>query len=65
MRTFLLKGNVGHSSTGNTQIPTMESTPVDVGKNSKTVYINDNFNLDTIPLDTETIIVVDNSENTI
>jgi hypothetical protein len=62
----LLKGNVGNPSTLKTQIPTVDFTSVDIGENSKTVYINDSLflYLDTIPLDTaETIIVIDNSDH--
>ncbi len=64
MRTFLLIGNVGDLSTKKTQIPTVERMMEDAGKNSKTFYIFDRYNIDTIPLDTEVIIVVDkNKEN--
>ena len=61
----LLEGNVGDSSTEKTQLPTIESTSVEIGENSKTIYINDSFDIVRIPLDTESIIIVDDTEETI
>ena len=61
----VLKGNVGDPSTGKTQIPNVDSTSVDIGKNSKTVYFNDSFNQARIPLHTETTIDPNHNEKTI
>ncbi len=61
----VLKRNVGDPSTGKTQIPTVDSTSVDIGKNSKTVYFNDSFYLVRILLYTETIIDLNHKEETI
>jgi len=42
----------------------VESVLDEVGENSKTVYINDSFDLDTIPFDVETIIDIEDDDNT-
>ena len=60
----LLKGNVADPSTEKTQILTVDSTSVDICKNSQTVYFNDSFNLARIPLNTETIIDINNNKET-
>jgi hypothetical protein len=51
-------------STGKTQIPTFDSTSVDIGKNSKTVYFNDSFYLPCQNPVTETIIDLNHNEET-
>ena len=52
---------------GNPTNPTVESTEVEsiqeVGEGSKTRYINDSSNLDTIPFDVEQIIDTDDNED--
>ena len=40
-------------------------TTNDVGENSKIVYLNDSYDLDTIPLDVETIIDLNDNDETI
>jgi hypothetical protein len=52
---------------GNPSDPTeailLDKTIHDFGENSKTMYINDSFNLDTIPFDVDEIIDTDNVVN--
>ena len=59
MRTILPLGNRTH--------PTLESIEEEsiheVGEGSKTMYINDSSNLDTIPFDVEQIIDTDDNED--
>jgi hypothetical protein len=64
LRTIQLEGNVGDTSTENTEILAFESTSEDECENSKIVYLNDSYDLDTIPLDVETIIDMNNNEET-
>ncbi len=64
LRTFRLEGNVGNTSTENTEITAVDSTSDDVCGNSKVVYLNDSYDLDTIPLDVETIIDINDNEET-
>ncbi len=65
MRTIQLEGNVGDSSTGKTKMTAENYTTNDVGENSKIVYLNDSYDLDTIPLDVETIIDLNDNDETI
>ena len=54
---------MGNPSTEKTQIPTVvDSTSLDIGENSKTIYFNDSFELDEIPLDTDSIIDMNDNE---
>ena len=48
--------------TGNNLAVDLEVTAL--GNDSKTVYINNSYNLDSIPFDSITIIDTDNSEDT-
>ena len=64
LRTFRLEGNVGNTSTENTEITAVDSTSEDECENSKVVYLNDSYELDTIPLDVETIIDINDNEET-
>jgi hypothetical protein len=64
LRTFRLEGNVGNTSTKKTEIPAVDSTSEDECENSKVVYLNDSYELDTIPLDVETIIDINDNEET-
>jgi hypothetical protein len=63
LRTTIPEGNVVNPSTKKTQIPTIDSPQADPGKNSKTVYFNDSFELDEIPLDTISIIDLNNNDD--
>ena len=65
MRTIQLHGNLGDPSTEKTGIPAVDSTSEDICENSKLVYLNDSYELDRIPLDVETIIDLDDNEETI
>ena len=49
-------------NTEQTEIPMVDSTSVDFGENSKTIYFNDSFELDEIPLDTDSIIDMNDNE---
>jgi hypothetical protein len=42
----------------------LEETTEDIGQNSKTMYINDSFNLDTILLDIDEIVDTDDAIDT-
>ena len=64
MRTIQLEGNVGDSSTKKDEKPAENSTSEHVTENSKIVYLNDSYDLDTIPLDVETIIDFDDNDKT-
>jgi hypothetical protein len=59
MRWIILIGNPGDP----TEAILLEKTIHDFGENSKTMYINDSFNLDTIPFDVDEIIDTDNVVN--
>jgi hypothetical protein len=61
---FLLLGNSGEQGDGKTDSPAVESGVAEIGENSKTVYINDSYNLVRIPFDAETIIDIDDNNNT-
>jgi hypothetical protein len=59
---------LGDPSTEKGDSATVESNQVDPGENSKTtksVYFNDSFELDEIPLDTESIIDLDDIEDSL
>ena len=63
MRTIQLEGNLGHTSTtGTTEILDENCTTDEGVENSKIVYLNDSYELDEIPLDVETIIDLDDNE---
>ena len=64
LRTCPLLGNSGGTSDQKGGFLAVDSGVDEIGENSKTVYINDNYNLDTIPLDVDTIIDTDDSDNT-
>ncbi len=63
MRTTPLIGNSGEACDQKTGILAVDSVVDEVGENSKTVYINDSYELDTIPLDVETVLDVDDIVN--
>ena len=65
MRTSLLLRNSGDPGEEKNDFPAVDSGVADIGENSKTVYINDSYNLDTIPFDVEAIIDIDDSDNTL
>jgi hypothetical protein len=58
----LLVGNFDDVNDKKTENKTGETTTLEVDLSSKTVYINDSYNLDCIPFDTESIIDTDNVE---
>jgi hypothetical protein len=49
LRSCLLTGNSGNESAPKTDSPAIDSPAPNFGKDSKNVYINNSFNLDTIP----------------
>ena len=61
--TFLLIGNSGQKSDEKNAQPAVECAEEQISDHSKTVYINDSFNLDSIPFDIENIIDEDNTED--
>jgi hypothetical protein len=63
LRTSLLLGNSSDPSDEKTDFSAVESGAAGIGENSKTVYINDSYNLDEIPFDTSTIIDLDDNED--
>ena len=62
MRTTQLEGNLGDTSTGTTEILDENCTAEEGVENSKIVYLNDSYELDEMPLDVETIIDLDDNE---
>jgi hypothetical protein len=54
--TFLRTGNSSDPTVKNGETTENGSEKPDIGEDSKTVYINDNTNLDTIPFDAENIL---------
>ena len=65
LRTYLLFRNSGDPSDQKTDFLAVDSGVGEIGENSKTVYINDSYNLARIPLDVEPIIVMDTSNDTL
>jgi hypothetical protein len=63
LHSYLLTGNSCDESTPKTDFLAADSLAPQLGKDSKTVNINDSFNLDTIPLDVDEIIDIDKSED--
>ena len=65
LRTIALEGNLADPSTKKTEIPDIDSPLEEASENSKFVYLNDSYELDEIPLDVETIIDMNDNEQTI
>ena len=66
LRTIQLEGNLGDTSTETTPILAEISTTDEGVENSnlsKLVYLNDSFDLDTIRLDVDTIIDINDNVN--
>ena len=66
LRTIQLEGNLGETSTETTPILAEISTTdegVENSKFSKLVYLNDSFDRDTIRLDVDTIIDMNDNVN--
>ena len=64
MRTKLLLGNSGKQTDKTTNNLLVEEVVTLVGDDSKTVYINDSYNLNSIPFDTVSFIEKDELEDT-
>jgi hypothetical protein len=64
-RNALLIGNSSDTGAEKAIIPEVSCGTIPTGDDSKIVYINDSYNLDSIPFDVETIIDSDNIEDTV
>ena len=63
LRTTLASGNSNNEKDKNTEILDENSALNETSQYSNTVYINDSYNLDTIPLQIDDIVDIDNCEN--
>ena len=64
-RNALHIGNSSDTGDEKPDIPEDSCGTIPTGDDSKIVYINDSYNLDSIPFDVETIIDSDNIEDTV
>ena len=63
LRTTLASGNSNNEKDKNTEILDENSALNETSQYSNTVYINDSYNLDTIPLQIDDIVDIDNCED--